>query len=160
MSISLYDLTAEAQKILAIDDLDQQTIDDTFEGIGLDDKYASYAAIIKTWKADSEALSNAIKQLQDKKVTNENRIARLKDIALDSMQTLSLNNVGNAVHGLKIRKGTSRGQLEMTDTAKWPFEFIKVVNKEDRAALKQALKDGQEVEGFSLIDGNDSLLVQ
>jgi hypothetical protein len=48
----------------------------------------------------------------------------------------------------------------MADTAKWPFEFIKVVNKEDKAGLKQALKEGRNIDGFALIDGNDSLTVQ
>jgi hypothetical protein len=76
------------------------------------------------------------------------------------MQALKLNEGGNAVHSLKIRKGTNRGQLEIADTAKWPFEFIKVVNKEDKAGLKQALKEGRDIEGFALVDGEPSLLVQ
>ena len=160
MSISLYELTNEAQAILAMEDIDQQTIEDTFEGIGLDDKYASYSAIIKTLKAEEEAIAGEIKRLQDKKLAKANKAAYLKEAALVSMQTLELHEVGNAIHSLKIRKGSKLGQLEIADTAKWPFEFIKVVNKEDRAGLKQALKDGQEVKGFSLVDGNDSLLVQ
>lgn len=159
MSISLYELTAEAQKILEIDDLDSQTIADTFEGIGLDDKYAAYAAVIKTLKAEEEAIADAIAMLQDKKKAKAKKVEDLKADALESMQTLNLSNVGNAVHGLKIRKGASRGQLEMADTAKWPFEFIKVVNTEDKAGLKQALKEGRNIDGFALIDGNDSLTV-
>ena len=160
MSISLYELTAEAQQILAMDDIDQQTIADTFEGIGLDDKYAAYAAVIKTLKAEEDAIADAIKKLQDKKLAKANKAAYLKEAALVSMQTLELHEVGNAIHSLKIRKGTNRGQLEMADTAKWPFEFIKVVNKEDKAGLKQALKEGRDIEGFALVDGEPSLLVQ
>ena len=158
--MNLYDLTAEAQKILELDDIDQQTIDDTFEGIGLHDKLANYAAIVKTLKAEEEAIADAIVKLQEKKKAKANRAAYLKSIALESMQALKLNEGGNAVHGLKIRKGTSNGQLEIADTAKWPFEFIKVVNKEDKAGLKQALKEGRDIEGFALVDGEPSLLVQ
>ena len=158
--MNLYDLTNEALTILAMDDIDQQTINDTFEGMGLDDKYANYSAIIKTLKAEEEAIAGAIAKLQDKKKATANKAAELKSNALESMQALSLTKVGNAIHGLKIRKGARNGQLEMADTAKWPFEFIKIVNTEDKAGLKQALKDGQEVEGFALVDGNDSLTVQ
>jgi len=158
--MNLFDLTAEAQKILELEDIDQQTINDTFEGIGLDDKYAAYAAVIKTLRAEEEAIADAIAKLQDKKKARANKAASLKENALESMQALKLSEGGNAVHGLKIRKGTNRGQLEIADTAKWPFEFIKVVNKEDKAGLKQALKEGRQVDGFSLVDGKDSLLVQ
>ena len=93
--MNLYELTAQAKEVLSMEDIDKQTIEDTLEGMGLDDKFASYSAILKTWKADSEALSNAIKQLQDKKATNENKIARLKDMALYSMKELDITNLSN-----------------------------------------------------------------
>jgi len=82
--MNLYDLTAEAQKILELDDIDQQTIDDTFEGIGLHDKLANYAAIVKTLKAEEEAIADAIAKLQEKKKAKANRAAYLKSIALES----------------------------------------------------------------------------
>ena len=132
--MNLFELTAQAKQVLSMEDIDQQTIEDTLEGLGLEDKFASYSAIIKTWKADSEALSNAIKQLQDKKVTNENRIARLKDMALYSMKELDMTNGGNSVHSLTV--------------------------KEDKSGLKTAIKNGSKYDGVKLEDGEPSLLVK
>jgi hypothetical protein len=158
--MNLYELTAQAKEVLSMDDIDKQTIEDTLEGLGLEDKFASYSAIIKTWKADSEALSNAIKQLQDKKVANENRIARLKDMALYSMKELDMTNGGNSVHSLTVRKGTALSKLVIDEGVMFPEEFVSFVAKEDKSGLKKAIKDGSEFEGFSLEDGEPSLLVK
>jgi len=75
--VNLFELTQQAKKILAMEDMDEQTINDTLEGLGLDDKFANYSAIIKTLNADSDALANAIKQLQSKKQATDNKVARL-----------------------------------------------------------------------------------
>lgn len=158
--MNLYELTAQAKEVLSMEDIDPQVIEDTLEGMGLDDKFASYSAILKTWKADSEALSNAIKQLQDKKATNENKIARLKDMALYSMKELDMTKAGNSVHGLTLRKGTSLSKLVPIEGAIFPEEFVSFVAKEDKSGLKQAIKDGQQFEGFSLEDGEPSLLIK
>ena len=132
--MNLYELTAQAKEVLRMEDIDKQTIEDTLEGMGLEDKFASYSAILKTWKADSEALSSAIKQLQDKKAVNENRIARLKDMALYSMQELDMTKAGNSVHGLTLRKGTSQSKLVSIEGASFPEEFVTfVAKKHDQA---------------------------
>lgn len=158
--MNLFELTAQAKQVLSMEDIDQQTIEDTLEGLGLEDKFASYSAIIKTWKADSEALSNAIKQLQDKKVTNENRIARLKDMALYSMKELDMTNGGNSVHSLTVRKGTTLSKLVIDEGVMFPEEFISFVAKEDKSGLKTAIKNGSKYDGVKLEDGEPSLLVK
>ena len=47
--MNLYELTAQAKEVLSMEDIDKQTIEDTLEGMGLEDKFASYSAILKTW---------------------------------------------------------------------------------------------------------------
>lgn len=158
--MNLFDLTQEAKHILAMDDMDEQTINDTLDGMGLEDKFANYSAIIKTLNADTDALANAIKQLQEKKKHVENKVARLKEMALYSMQELDMTKAGNAVHSITLRKGSKGSKLVIEDDAYFPDLYIDMVEKRDNAGLKKALKDGDEFEGIHLEDGEPSVLIK
>lgn len=158
--MNLFNLTQEAKHILAMEDIDEQTVNDTLEGMGLEDKFASYSAIIKTLNADTEALANAIKQLQEKKKHVENKVTHLKDMALHSMQELDMTKAGNAVHSLTLRKGSKQSKVVAADDAVFPTTFISMIEKRDNAGLKKALKEGAEFNGFHLEDGEPSILIK
>ena len=158
--MNLFDLTQEAKAILAMEDVDQQAIDDTLQGLGLDDKFSSYSAIIKTLNADSDALAVAIKQLQDKKKSTENKVSRLKEMAMNSMMDLDMTKAGNAVHSLTLRAGSKMSKVVHDDTAKFPIEFVSLIEKFDNAGLKKALKNGAEFKGYHLENGEPSILIR
>ena len=158
--MNLFDLTQEAKMILAMEDVDQQAIDDTLEGLGLDDKFSSYSAIIKTLNADSDALAGAIKQLQDKKKSTENKVSRLKEMAMNSMMDLDMTKAGDAIHSLTLRAGSKMSKVVHDDTAQFPIEFVSLIEKFDNAGLKKALKDGAEFKGFHLENGEPSILIR
>ncbi len=158
--MNLFDLTQEAKLILSMEDMDEQAVNDTLEGMGLEDKFASYSAIIKTLNADSDSLINAIKQLQSKKQATDNKVARLKDMALYSMQELDMTKAGNAVHSLTLRKGSKQSKVVVDEGASFPSEFVSMIEKRDNAGLKKALKEGAEFNGFHLEDGEPSILIK
>ena len=159
--MNLFELTHQAKQILALEDMDEQTINDTLEGLGLDDKFANYSAIIKTLNADSDALANAVKQLQSKKQTTDNKVARLKNMALQSMNELDMTKAGNAVHSLTVRAGSKLSKLVIDEGFDFPKSFTTMVEKHDNAGLKKALKDGKfHCEGIHLEDGEPSVLIR
>jgi hypothetical protein len=159
--MNLYEMTQQQKHILAMEDVDQQTIDDTLEGLGIDEKFASYSVVIKTMNADSDALASAIKQLQDKKKSIDNKVKRLKDVALQSMQELDMKKAGNAIHSLTIRKGSKGVKLVVEDeTYPCPPNFVKLAEINDMAGLKKAMKAGDTYEGFHLEDGEPSILIK
>jgi hypothetical protein len=158
--MNLFNLTQEAKAILAMEDIDEQTINDTLEGIGLEDKFSSYSAIIKTLNADSDALANAIKQLQEKKKSTENKVVRLKEIAMNAMIELDMIKAGDAIHSLTLRTGSKMSKVVHDDTAKFPIEFVSLIEKYDKAGLKKALKNGAEFEGYHLENGEPSILIR
>ena len=158
--MNLFNLTQEAKHILAMEDMDEQTINDTLDGMGLEDKFANYSAIIKTLNADTDALANAIKQLQEKKKHVENKVKRLKDMALYSLQELDMTKAGNAVHSLTLRKGASLSKMVMEENAKWPASYYVTTEKEDKAGLKKALKEIDMFDGFYLEDGDPSVIIK
>jgi hypothetical protein len=158
--MNLFDLTQEAKAILAMDEIDEQTINDTLEGIGLEDKFSSYSAIIKTLNADSDALAGAIKHLQDKKKSTENKVSRLKAIAMNSMIELNMKKAGDAIHSLTLRAGSQMSRVVHDDTAQFPIEFVSLIEKFDNAGLKKALKNGSEFKGYHLENGEPSILIR
>jgi hypothetical protein len=158
--MNLFDLTQEAKAILAMEEMDEQTINDTLESIGLEEKFTNYSLIIKTLNADSDALGGAIKQLQDKKKSTENKVSRLKDMAMNSMMELDMKKAGNAIHSLTLRAGSKMSKVVHDDTAKFPIEFVSLIEKFDNAGLKKALKDGAEFEGYHLENGEPSILIR
>jgi len=158
--MNLFDLTQEAKMILAMEDVDQQAIDDTLEGLGLDDKCSSYSAIIKTLNADSDALAGAIKQLQDKKKSTENKVSPLKEMAMNSMMDLDMTKAGDAIHSLTLRAGSKMSKVVHDDTAQFPIEFVSLIEKFDNAGLKKALKNGSEFKGYHLENGEPSILIR
>ncbi len=158
--MNLFELTQQAKQIYAMEDMDEQSVKDTLDGIGLDDKFASYSMVIKTLNADGQALANAIKQLQEKKKHVENKVIRLKDMALYSMQELNLKKGGDAIHSLTVRKGSKGSQLRIDEGIPFPNEFISMIEKYDNAGLKNALKDGAVYDGIHLEDGEPSILIK
>jgi hypothetical protein len=158
--MNLFDLTQQAKAVLELEEFDEQTVSDTLEGMGLDDKFASYSAVIKTLNADTDAIADAIRHLQDKKKTTENKINRLKEIALFAMQELDMVKAGNAIHSLSVRKGVSLSKLVLDDGSKYPLEFISLVEKHDNAGLKKALKNGIEFKGVHLEDGAPTITIK
>jgi hypothetical protein len=159
--MNLFDLTQQQKHILSLgDEMDAQTVQDTLEGLDIDSKFASYSAIIKTLNADSDALADAIKTLQQKKKFTENKVTRLKDMALFSMRELNMTKAGNAVHSLTLRAGSKQSKVVHDEDAKFPEVFVSMVEKLDNAGLKKALQLGIKIKGFHLEDGEASILIK
>ena len=158
--MSLFNLTQEGKHLMEMEEFDEQTVKDTLEGMGLQEKFASYSAVIKTMNSDTDALANAIKHLQEKKKHVENKVKRLKEMALYSMQELDMTKAGNAVHSITLRNGTRLGKVVAEEGAMFPESFITMVEKYDNSGLKKALKDGVEFKGFHLEDGEQTVLIK
>jgi hypothetical protein len=158
--MNLFDLTQQQKHILPMDDIDEQTVIDTLEGLNIEGKFASYSAVIKTLNADSDALANAIKQLQEKKKYTENKVSRLKEMAMNSMMDLDMTKAGDAIHSLTLRAGSKMSKVVHDDTAQFPIEFVSLIEKFDNAGLKKALKNGSEFKGYHLENGEPSILIR
>ena len=158
--MNLFELTHEAKTILAMEDMDEQTVKDTLEGLGLEDKFVSYSVVIKTLGAEEEALKTAIKSLGDKKQVVVNKVSRLKESCLQAMLELDMTKAGNAIHSITIRKGSNLSKLVIDDDAHFPDLYVDMIEKRDNAGLKKAIKDGDTFEGFHLEDGEPSVLIK
>ena len=83
--MNIYEMTGyalELMELLDAEEIDEQTVADTLEAIGADEKIDSYCKIIENYKSDISGIDEAIARLKARKERAEKNIDRMKQ-ALD-----------------------------------------------------------------------------
>lgn len=132
------ELTPELEEALKINEKDLQK------------KSIGYLEIIKSKEAFNGLIDAEIKRLQAMKKKNNNLVDRLKSNLLGAVELFGEYTVGTVTFG--TRK-TSRLEITDEDAIKKEFKISKVTTSIDKAAIKKAIKDGEEVKGAKLING-------
>jgi hypothetical protein len=112
---------------------------------------------------DTKALvigtKDRFEELKARKDRFEFRIEKLRDVAFNIMQSAELAKVELPEATLSLRAGTQQlvGDANANDL---PDELCKISRSVDRTAVKDALKAGKEVPGFSLSNSPPSLTIR
>lgn len=157
-ALTLYQLTGDwlalANKLSDMD-LDSQTIADTIEGsdvqMALEEKVQGYEMVARTMEAPRAAIANEIKRLQalDKAIATRAQV--LRDRVQDTMTAMGVQKIACPLFEVRIQKNPVA--LDVYDERMVPPEFWHTpppVATLDKAALKDALKEGREVQGARL----------
>ena len=149
--MNLYEMTMAAKalyEMLCNNEIDAQTITDTLEAMGAEEKLESYCKVIRQLEADAEALKAEKTRITDKKKTVENSVARMK---LAVQEFLKAKGVQKDNAGIfKVALSTSKA-VEITDPTAIPEEFIKPAKVEfDKSAIRKVLMSGEVVAGAEL----------
>lgn len=150
---SLFEMTQAASMLYDLlnqDEIDEQTVADTLEAMGADEKVESYCKIIKQLQSDVDMFKTEGDRIAARKKTAENAIERMKAALLNFM------NVSNKD---KITAGTFTVSTAITkavnilDESKIPEQYLKPQPaKIDKAEISKALKNGETVSGAELIE--------
>ena len=149
--MTLYEMTTAANalyEMLCNNEIDAQTITDTLEAMGAEEKLESYCKVIRQLEADAEALKAEKARIADKQKTVENSVARMK---LAVSEFLKAKGVQKEDAGIfKVALSTSKA-VEITDPTAIPEEFIKPAKVEfDKSAIRKVLMSGEIVPGTEL----------
>lgn len=149
--MTLYEMTTAANalyEMLCNNEIDAQTITDTLEAMGAEEKLESYCKVIRQLEADAEALKSEKARIADKQKTVENSVARMK---LAVSEFLKAKGVQKEEAGIfKVALSTSKA-VEIIDPSVIPEEFIKPAKIEvDKSALRKVLMSGESVPGAEL----------
>lgn len=149
--MNLYEMTMAANalyEMLCNNEIDAQTITDTLEAMGVEEKLESYCKVIRQLEADAEALKAEKSRIADKQKTVENSVARMK---LAVQEFLKAKGVQKDNAGIfKVALSTSKA-VEITDPTAIPEEFIKPAKVEfDKSAIRKVLMAGETVPGTEL----------
>lgn len=122
----------------------------------LDAKLEACGVVVKNIVAEAEAIKAEEKRLAERRRIKEAEADRLKEYVLYWMEKSGAKKIDTARVALSTRKSSV---VDVTDEAKVPREFFKVktMASVDKAAVKKAIKAGEEVAGCVI---NERLTLQ
>lgn len=150
--MTLYEMTDAARylyDLLESGEIDPQTVADTLESIGADEKCDSYCRIIRQLQADVDALNAEKVRLDAKKRTAENAIERMKG-ALLAFAEASGGKVKTALFSVSTRSSV---KTEILDPDAIPAAYkVPQPDKIATAEILKALKAGETIPGAALAE--------
>lgn len=162
----LYELNVAFNNLLEVlenteDEVTKELITNSLNEIKVQttEKIENIIKYIKNLEAETVAIETEIKRLQQRKKVTENRIARLKDYLKDFTVSTEQRKYNAGLFTLTLRKNAPC--VNVVDLKAIPNTFIKkeVIETVDKAAIKKAIKEGQEVAGIELMQ-TESILIK
>ena len=115
-------------------------------------KAESIIRYIRNLDAQSSALKAEEDRLAARRKAIDNKAAWLRDYIADQMRAMGLREVKAGIFEAKFRKNPA--SLTITNKALIPAQyFIAQEPRIDNAAIKEALKAGQAIDGAELVQG-------
>ena len=160
-ALTLYQLKGEwlalAQKLSDMD-MDAQTIADTIEGsdvqMALEEKVQGYEMVARNFEATIPAIEAEEKRLAALKKSLKARATVLRDRVQTSMAELGIQKITCPLFEIRIQKNAHA--LDVYEEKLIPAEFWsrpEPVDVLDKTKLKAALKEGREIQGARLTQG-------
>lgn len=155
--MNLYEMTETAKQLMQLfedGDIPEDAINDTLEGIGVQDKLEDYCKVIKSFGYDSDNIDREIKRLNSAKKRTQKAIDRLTKAVTEYLTTTKSRKATAGTFAVSLRNSES---IEITDKSKIPDKFIvtktTVEKTPDKTAIKKFLKENEEntVEGAMLV---------
>jgi len=117
----------------------------------LQGKAIAYAHVIRESSLTIDAIDAEIARLASLKKAEQRKVERLKSSISSAMQFYGISEVKSETMKLSFRK--SEALVEEVAFTELPDEFITVIpesRKPNNAAIKAALKEGREIEGYRI----------
>jgi len=158
MSAPLYVLAGQWRALadkLSDMDLPPEAIADTLEGsdeqMALEEKAQGYELVARNIEATLPAIDAEIKRLQALKKAITARSEALRARVLDTMQQLGIERVTCPLFELRVQNNPPA--LDVYDPDLVPQQYWRTEPVLDKAALKDAIKSGADVQGARLTRG-------
>jgi len=155
MKKSLYHIEAEYLTILnQVDELDGELTPELEEQLiinerELQSKSIAYLEFVSSRETLNKRIDDEIKRLQALKKSNANLISRLKERLLDAVKLYGNFEVGLTTFG--TRKSSSV-QVEDVNSLPKEYKVVKVTEQADKKAIKEALKNGESIQGCEIVE--------
>ena len=163
---TLYELTNDYMNLLELaedPDIDEQAFMDTLEGIdgALEDKAEGYAKVIRTLEGDAAACDAESKRLRNKKQAIERNIDRMKKALQYAMETTGKTKFKTALFSFGIQKNPAAVVMDEAYIENIPDRFLIPQDPQiDKKAIKEALKNGENLEGLAHLEQTESLRIR
>jgi hypothetical protein len=160
MNTSLYALASEYEVIaekLMESDLDEQTIKDTLESVSgdLETKAVNVAMFIRNLESGAEQIKLAKKAMDEREKKLQSKADSIKQYLFDNMKRVGITKIDSPYFSLSIKKNPPKLIIDNADNI--PEQYMITPppppKQIDNAAIKEALKNGADVDGAHLEQG-------
>jgi hypothetical protein len=153
--MKLYEISENIQELInMIDDIDDQTFNDTMESLQLElhDKADNYAKVIKVLEGEINTIKNEVERLGTMKKARENKIEWLKSTLEEAMIHADDKKFKTELFTFGIQRNPAKLTFETEEFI--PLEYyVEQKPKLDNTKLKEDIKSGKIIKGVSLIQG-------
>ena len=115
----------------------------------LSTKVENIVRLIKNLQAEVEALKTEEERLARERKTRENKIKNLQGYLFDTISGLEKREVKGGIFTVSIKKNPPKAVVEELNAI--PKQFIVNTPSVDKKMLKEALKNGEIIEGAKLV---------
>lgn len=148
---TLYEL-AEAEKqlieLFEVDDIDEQTLNDTIDGLDVSGKLEDYCMVIRQLEADQKGFKEEADFFAAKAKRAENGIKRLKSGILNYLTATHKTKTTAGLFKVSTRESKA---VDIIDAGKIPADYlIEQPPKIDKAGIKKAINGGATVDGAAI----------
>lgn len=154
--MTLYEMTESAAQLYALlgaDEIDEQTVADTLDAMGVGEKLEDYCKIIRQFEADKEAFKNEKERLAEKQKRAENAILRLKTAVKNYMTVTGKDKVKCGNFDVKVSRSQA---VNLINEDVIPATYrVAQPDKIDKAGIRKALLAGETVEGAELTENEN-----
>jgi hypothetical protein len=150
---TLYELTEKYQQLLSLEDIPEEVMRDTLEGLEgeITEKCTNVAAVVRNFEALAEQIREAEKRMADRRRSIEARAEWLKCYLLENMERTGIEKIESPYFRIGIRKNPPKA--EIVDENLIPMQYLEI--PEPRISKKRILEDlklGKEVPGAVLVN--------
>lgn len=148
---------------------------DLIRAAGIDEADSDFAALVETEcdalerlrrmlraarvaEADAKATGDVINELRERKTRLESKSEQLRGTVLWALEELGMTKLEAPDMTVSVRPG--RPGVEVTDLSKIPDRFVRVKIEPDKAAIRDALEQGEQIEGVTLKNARPSLTIR
>lgn len=128
--------------------------------ISLKNKSTSIIGYVRNLDLTSEAIKNEIDRLTTMKKAIDNKSAKFKEYVKQNMEELELQKIDTELGTLSIAKNPASVEIYDESMIADEYKKEKVTVTIDKTAIKNAIKEGKEVEGARLVEDKTSLRIK
>lgn len=128
--------------------------------ISLKNKSTSIIGYIRNLDLTSEAIKNEIDRLTTMKKAIDNKNIKFKEYVKQNMEELELQKIDTELGTLSVTKNPASVEVYDENMISDEYKKEKLTVCIDKTAIKNAIKNGKEVQGARLIEDKTSLRIK
>ena len=162
---TLFDLTGDWLRLydMADDpDIEPDVFRDTMEAIEgeIEAKAEGYASVMAKLTGDMETIMEQEKRLSARRKAIEGNIKRMKDALEETMIITGKTKFKTALWSFGIQNNPASLVIDTDDIDAIPSMYVKVTKSLDKSAIKEAIKEGKNVDGIAHLEQTQSLRIR